>query len=73
KDFPTVRRKRRLAWVSLVLGIGVVLVRWFAIVDPLNMADPYVTAYLVGIFALAALVGYVGFLGGKLTFPYESH
>ena len=73
RDFPTVRRKRQLAWVSLILGILVVLLRSAVIVDPLNIQQPYVIAYLVGILALAALVGYVGFLGGKLTFPYESH
>ncbi len=73
RDFPTVRRKRQLAWVSLILGIFVVLLRLAVIVDPLNIQQPYVIAYLVGIFTLAALVGYVGFLGGKLTFPYESH
>jgi len=71
KDFPTVRMKRHLAWVSLVLGILLVLLRSVIIVDPLNFHDVYVIAYLAGILALAALISYVGFLGGTLTFPYE--
>lgn len=70
-DFPTVRRKRHLAWASLVLGVLVVLLRSVVILDPLNLHDVYVVAYLAGILALAAMVGYVGFLGGTLTFPYE--
>ncbi len=72
KDFPTIRKKRHFAWASLILGILVVLVRWSVIVNPLNFHDVYVIGYLVGILALAAMIGFVGFLGGKLTFPYES-
>ncbi|MFH1114874.1 MAG: DUF2231 domain-containing protein [Pseudomonadota bacterium] len=73
RDFPTVRKKRQLAWASLILGILVIVLRSALIFDPLDIEQPYVIAYLVGIFALAVLVGFTGFLGGKLTFPYESH
>lgn len=73
EEFATVRTKRRLAWVSLLLGIVAVLVRAVAVDNPLRLGDPSVIVYLVALFGLSALVGGVGFLGGKLTFPYDSH
>ncbi len=63
--------KRRLACVAFVFAISAFLTRTFLITDPLRMTDWLAIAYVLNIFVVAALVGYTGFLGGKLTFPYE--
>ena len=73
QEFATITTKRRLAWISLCLGIVALVVRGVAVENPLRPQDPSVIVYLVALLALSALVGVVGFLGGKLTFPYESH
>ena len=68
--FGTVNWKRGLAWVALALALAAVLLRAF-IFNPLTIRDPVVLIYFVIVLILATILGIVGFLGGKLTFPYE--
>ncbi len=67
---PIVSWKQRLAWVALLLAIVAVALR-LNIVHPLRLEDPLVLGYLVNVVVLTGILSYVGFLGGKLTFPYE--
>ncbi len=70
-DNPTIRAKRRFAWMSLLLGFASVGLRFFVITSPLNISDPLVILYTIMLVVLAVIVSRIGFLGGKLTFPYE--
>jgi predicted heme/steroid binding protein/uncharacterized membrane protein len=70
---PTIVKKRRLAWVALFLGLLAVTVRTFMVTDPLRVGDLDMILYLADLGLLAAVVSWVGFLGGTLTFPYERH
>ncbi|MBI5569186.1 MAG: cytochrome b5 [Desulfomonile tiedjei] len=72
-ESPTIRAKRRLAWVLLVAVSLEVLLRGVFVRDALRLEDPYVIVYLVGLIVLAALGSVIGYLGGTLTFPYERH
>jgi predicted heme/steroid binding protein/uncharacterized membrane protein len=69
-DSPIIHMKRRLAWVVLFVAVFAFAVRTFLVADPLRISDILVMAYVAVLFILAALASYVGFLGGKLTFPY---
>lgn len=69
-DSPIIRMKRRLAWIALFVGIFSCSVRTILVVDPLRITDIFVMIYLSTLLILAVLASYVGFLGGKLTFPY---
>jgi predicted heme/steroid binding protein/uncharacterized membrane protein len=71
KEWPLIRIKRRMAWVMLVLAACAIGVRFGMVTDPLQVRDTMVILYCCNLLALAAGVGYVGFLGGKLTFPFE--
>lgn len=68
--FGTVNWKRCLAWVAAALALVAVVLRAF-ISDPLALRDPTVFVYFVIVLIVAAVLGVVGFLGGKLIFPYE--
>lgn len=70
-DSRIITTKKHLAWVVLVVGILAVLLRSFTVSDPINTSDFFVIAYFFFVPVLSAIVGYVGFLGGKLTIPYE--
>jgi predicted heme/steroid binding protein/uncharacterized membrane protein len=70
-DSPTLNKKRKLAWTALCLVLAAFLVRTFAVVDPLNVAEIWTVVYILLMVLLTAAVSAVGFLGGKLTFPYE--
>jgi len=70
-DLPVVRKKRRLAWTALAVGCVALLLRLFAVMEPLGAADPYFAVYLVTLAALVTVVSYVGYLGGTITFPYK--
>jgi len=48
------------------------VIRTLLVVDPLQISDIFVMTYVASVFTLAALALYVGFLGGRLTFPYSS-
>lgn len=65
-----INRKRRLAWVGLVLAAAAAYLRTH-LSDPLNLADPLVVVYVIALVGLAGLISAIGFLGGRLTFPYE--
>lgn len=73
KTSPTIRKKQRLAWIALALVVLALVVRGFGVVDPGSMFDLRILFYVLISFALAGVIGAVGFLGGTLTFPYEHH
>ncbi|MEW6348965.1 MAG: DUF2231 domain-containing protein [Thermodesulfobacteriota bacterium] len=62
--------KRRLAWSSLIVGALTVGLRAFTH-DPLMLEEFRAILYVVALTGLSLIVGVLGFLGGKLTFPYE--
>lgn len=70
-DSRIIKSKRHMAWLALAMAVAACYMRTFMVHDPLRLADPFVMLYSLNIIALAAAVGYTGFLGGKLTFPYE--
>ncbi|MGC8604106.1 MAG: DUF2231 domain-containing protein, partial [Desulfomonilaceae bacterium] len=69
-ESPVVRQKKRLAWLAVTWGVLALIIRTFILTDPLNISDPMLIAYLSLIVSLSVLVATIGFLGGKLTFPY---
>jgi len=71
REWPLIKIKRRLAWVVLVLAICALILRCGLIAEPLQTRDPLVILYCLNLCSLAAAIGIVGFLGGKLVFPYE--
>lgn len=71
RDSPTIRAKSRLAWIVLIIAALAVSFRSLVIDAPLASHDLSVVAYAAALVVLAALIGYVGFLGGRLTFPYD--
>lgn len=70
-DSSITRQKKRLAFLALLWGILAFVIRTFVITNPLDMTDPILLAYLSLVISLSALAATLGFLGGKLTFPYE--
>ncbi len=70
-DSPVIAEKRRLAWTALPLAISELVFRWLAVEDPVKIGNTVTILYSLSIFALAFTAGWIGFLGGKLTFPYE--
>lgn len=73
KDSPTIRWKRRLAWIALIVGLVAVTWRTLLISDPIMWSDPRVMIYCAIALALGFIVTWIGFLGGTLTFPYEKY
>jgi predicted heme/steroid binding protein/uncharacterized membrane protein len=69
-DFPIIRMKRRLAWIALFVVVFCFCIRTLLINDPLRISDVFVMVYAASLVTLAVLASYVGFLGGRLTFPY---
>lgn len=70
-DSAIIKSKRHCAWMALLLSVPACCLRYFLIPDPLNNSDPMVIVYVINVLAVAATVGITGYLGGKLTFPYE--
>jgi predicted heme/steroid binding protein/uncharacterized membrane protein len=66
-----ISRKRMLAWVSFFLGVGLLFVRLLIVSDPLTANVGVSGAYFMGLLLLSVIISYIGFLGGKLTIPYE--
>ncbi len=62
--------KRRLAWTALVVAVVAVAVR-ASVSDSLALRDPLLVAYVALVLLLAVLISIIGYLGGRLTFPYE--
>jgi predicted heme/steroid binding protein/uncharacterized membrane protein len=73
KTSPTIRKKQRFAWIALALVVLTLVERMYLVRDPLRLIDPSVILYILISCGLAGVIGAVGFLGGTLTFPYESH
>jgi predicted heme/steroid binding protein/uncharacterized membrane protein len=71
KGSPIINSKKNLAWVVLVVGLVAFLIRTFAVASPLDIWDIRLMVYLGNLLVLSGLVSTIGFLGGKLTFPYE--
>ncbi len=61
--------KRILGWLTLIVAIIAMVIR-YGVQDPLNLNEPFVLLYMGCLIALAVLASIVGFLGGKLSFPY---
>lgn len=72
-DSPIIASKRRLAWVTLILAVLAVVLRGIAVPEPLNFTSVPALIYLLLVLILAILAARIGFLGGKLVFPYDSH
>jgi predicted heme/steroid binding protein/uncharacterized membrane protein len=70
-DSSIILRKRRLAWVAVALGALAIALRLLVLVDPLETRNIYVIVYVLSLVTLTVIVSCIGFLGGKLTFPYE--
>jgi predicted heme/steroid binding protein/uncharacterized membrane protein len=70
-DSRIILMKRRLAWVAVALGALAIALRLFLVVDPLETRNIYVIVYVVSLVTLTVIVSCIGFLGGKLTFPYK--
>lgn len=70
-DSPIVKAKRRLAWTALVIGTVGMAVRILAVTDPLRLDQPGTIVYVIALLVTSGLACCVGFLGGKLTFPFE--
>jgi predicted heme/steroid binding protein/uncharacterized membrane protein len=71
-DSPIIAMKRRCAWIALPLAALALVFRWIAVKDPVAVGNVITMLYSFWIFVLALIVGYIGFLGGTLTFPYQS-
>jgi len=68
---PLIRRKRSLAWVTLFVGLAMILARVWLMPDPIGWTFGQTLPYFLGLIVLSLLTAYIGYLGGKLTFPYE--
>lgn len=73
RDSQIISKKRHLAWGSLFVAMAGVLARSFLLEDPMDTRALAVLTYAASLWALAVIISYLGFLGGKLVFPYESH
>jgi predicted heme/steroid binding protein/uncharacterized membrane protein len=69
-DSSILKKKRVLGWTAFAINIGLVGAR-VLVTEPLQITKGYGLVYVIGVFVLGAILSYVGFLGGKLTFPYE--
>ena len=70
-DSRIILMKRRLAWIAVAVGALAIVLRLFVLLDPLEARNIYVIVYVVSLVTLTVIVSCIGFLGGKLTFPYE--
>jgi predicted heme/steroid binding protein/uncharacterized membrane protein len=73
KDSKTIARKRQLAWVALAIAVMAVIARTLWLHDPPDFRALPVLLYAGALWGIAGLASCIGFLGGKLVFPYESH
>jgi predicted heme/steroid binding protein/uncharacterized membrane protein len=70
-DSSIIRPKRRLAWAALGTGVVGCVLGAYGLTGPFHTSDLLLGVYLVTLLVLGVIVGLVGFLGGKLTFPYH--
>lgn len=71
EDSSITRQKKRLAFLALACGILAIAIRTLVVLNPLDVTNPILIVYIIFLVCLAAVAGTLGFLGGKLTFPYE--
>ncbi len=64
-------RKRALAWLALFLGVALVFIRAFLMWEPFSHPIAQQLGFFLGLALLSLITAYIGYLGGKLTFPYE--
>ncbi|MGB9616494.1 MAG: DUF2231 domain-containing protein [Desulfomonilaceae bacterium] len=64
-------RKRSLAWFALFLGAALIFIRASLMWDPFSHTFGQRLGYFLGLALLSVITAYIGYLGGKLTFPYE--
>jgi predicted heme/steroid binding protein/uncharacterized membrane protein len=72
-DSPIITRKRHLAWVALAVAGFALVLRSFWLANPLDIRTASVLIYAIVLWGLGGVAAYIGFLGGKLVFPYDSH
>lgn len=70
-DSPIIRAKRRLAWIALAMGLAVVALRLLVVSDETATGDLPVVLNLALVIVLSIISALIGYLGGRLTFPYE--
>lgn len=70
-DSPIIRAKRRLAWIALATGIAVVAFRLLVVSDETAAGDLPVVLNLALVIVVSMISVLIGYLGGRLTFPYE--
>jgi predicted heme/steroid binding protein/uncharacterized membrane protein len=68
-DKPALRLKRRLAWTAFFLAAAAAAFRALVVTEPL-LLTPIVIIYFMMILSLTVIIGTIGYIGGKLTFPY---
>jgi predicted heme/steroid binding protein/uncharacterized membrane protein len=70
-DSPIIRAKRHLAWIALVVGIASVLFRLLVVSDATAIGDLTAVLNLALAILLGIISALIGYLGGRLTFPYK--
>jgi predicted heme/steroid binding protein/uncharacterized membrane protein len=63
--------KRKLAWTLLVIAIVLLILRIACATDPLQIDSAVVIVYTALTVVAGLVVLCIGYLGGRLTFPYE--
>jgi predicted heme/steroid binding protein/uncharacterized membrane protein len=71
RDSRIIFAKRKLAWLALVIAIALVVIRIASAPNPLETHSGAVIAYTALTVAAGIVVSCIGYLGGRLTFPYE--
>ena len=71
KGSPIINTKKKLAWLAFIVGLVAFMIRTFAVASPLQQGETMLLIYVGTLLILSGLVAAIGFLGGKLTFPYD--
>ncbi len=71
-DSGIISAKRKLAWSALVIAIVLMVMRMALAANPLDTGSAKVIAYALLTVVAAIIVSCIGYLGGRLTFPYEN-
>ncbi len=73
RDSQIIVTKRKLAWLALVVSLVAIYLRIFLVSNPVSIFNGATFVYTTILIILAVAVSTIGFLGGKLTFPYDHH
>jgi Na+/H+-dicarboxylate symporter len=57
--------------LAFIVGLVAFMIRTFAVASPLQLGETMLLIYVGTLLILSGLVAAIGFLGGKLTFPYD--